>query len=89
VSTVGPSGDPTIGSSQYGRAGGLLAYGPGGSDMYRRAARYVDMILKEATPADLPMEGPPKFELFVKFENSPSTRYFNPAVNSVAGESED
>jgi putative tryptophan/tyrosine transport system substrate-binding protein len=61
---------PTIGSSQYARAGGLLAYGPDGTDMYRRAAGYVDMILKGARPADLPMEGPPKFELIVNMKTA-------------------
>lgn len=56
---------PTIGSSVYARAGGLLAYGPDGADMYRRAAGYVETILKGARAGDLPMEGLPKFELIV------------------------
>jgi putative tryptophan/tyrosine transport system substrate-binding protein len=61
---------PTIGSSVYARAGGLLAYSPDGADMYRRAAGYIDTILKGARPGDLPMEGPPKFEMIVNLKTA-------------------
>jgi putative ABC transport system substrate-binding protein len=54
--------------SELVEAGGLMSFGPSYPGMHRRAAYYVDRILKGTRPADLPMEQPSKFELIVNLK---------------------
>ena len=61
---------PTIGFIEYAKAGGLLAFGVNFPDLWRRAAGFVDRILKGAAPGDLPIEQPTRFELVVNLKTA-------------------
>jgi putative tryptophan/tyrosine transport system substrate-binding protein len=56
------------GDSQFVEDGGLMSYAPNILALDRRTAAYVDKILKGAKPADLPVEGPKKFELVINLK---------------------
>jgi len=56
--------------SHFARDGGLLSCGPDPEDIWRRAASYVDRILRGAKPAELPVQLPTKFEMIVNVETA-------------------
>jgi putative tryptophan/tyrosine transport system substrate-binding protein len=71
VNVAAIRGVPAIyGLREFVDAGGLMSYGPNLADLWRRAATYVDKILKGAKPADLPVEEPTKFELVINLKTA-------------------
>ena len=57
-------------TSEWVEAGGLMSYGPNYTDLWRRAADFVDIILKGTKPADMPVEQPTKFEFLVNLKTA-------------------
>ena len=71
---------PTMyGQDDYAKAGGLMAYGANQTDLYRRAAGYVDRLLRGASPAELPVEQPTKFEFVVNLKTAKAIGFRIPA----------
>jgi putative tryptophan/tyrosine transport system substrate-binding protein len=62
---------PAVYSARYYVAdGGLISYGPDRVDQFRRAASYVDRILRGEKPADLPVQAPTKYELVINLKTA-------------------
>ncbi len=72
---------PTVADfPEYAEAGGLMTYGPNFTDLYRRAAEYVDKILRGAKPADIPVEQPTKFDFVLNLKTAKALSITVPAT---------
>ena len=72
---------------EFADVGGLISYGVDRSDLFRRAAAYVDKILKGASPSELPIEQPTKFELVVNLRTAKALGLtIPPNILSIADE---
>ena len=68
----------------FAASGGLLSYGTDVSDIFQRAASYVDRILKGARPGELPVQGPTKFELVMNLKSGEDARHRHAALAARA-----
>ena len=84
-SAIGSRLPSVYGFSEFVDAGGFMGYGAVISDTYRRAAAYVDRILKGAKPRDLPVEHPTKFELVINLKTAKALALTIPPVAAGAG----
>jgi putative ABC transport system substrate-binding protein len=61
---------PSIGTTEFAVAGGLIGYGANILELYRRAGYFVDRIIRGSKPADLPIERPTSFELVINLKTA-------------------
>ena len=71
---------PSIGSKEYAEAGGLIGYGVNILSLYRRAAYFIDKILKGSKPADLPIEQPTRFDFVINLKTAKALGITIPAT---------